>query len=585
MVVGIVSRSDLVKFFTEFPAVLKEAEAFAKQVTAKKTGILINKSLALLEENYQLVSRISDIGREERGEYSALLNKMIPAVIGAISAEQAMKEIIKTICSSTRWVLGEIWMPHNKLFLKLRFSWSTRNHELEKFVQYSQGFIFAPGEGIPGRIWLSKKPEWGENVSEMPISTFLRTKFAKEAGLKAAFGFPILDSNDNVFAVIVFFMQEAGPKDEGFVKFISTISNGFGLFIRYKLLEESTSLLRSAIGSSSQSILITSPDAEIIFINKAWELMTGYSFDEVVGKNPSELWGGHMTDDFYEKLWQTIKTEKKPFAGELQNIKKNGTRYWQESHITPILDEYGEIKFFMAIAREVTEKKEKEQFQSEFVSIVGHQLRNPLITISWLIELLSKSTNLTEEDKEKIKNIYQQNKGLSSFVEDLLMLSRVGKNDLSKEEINLETEIKSVIEEVKKHNPKVNISFDAIGQNFWVAVNRSMAVQIFSNLIYNAAEYSDKNRGEADIKLEQTGSEYLLSVHNNGPEIAEGDRPKIFSKLFRSDMAKEYKRNGTGLGLFIVKTICDNFGWEVRFDSAAGQGTTFYVKMPVVNKN
>lgn len=585
-VVGIVSRSDLVKFFIELPDTLKKARTFTEQVIAKKTGFLAEKSIALLEENYQLVNRFSEIGQGELGEHFELFNKMIPAITKARDMDQALEEIVKIICSSTNWILGEIWTHFgNKLFLRMKFAWSTRDHELEKFINYSRGFVFAPGEGMPGRIWLSKKPEWENDVSKVPASTFLRAKFAEECNIRAAFGFPVLDDRDNVVAVVVFFMQKAGRKDEKFVKFISAVSNGLNLFLRYKLLEEKTSLLRLAFSSTSQSIMITNPEAEIIFINKSWELMTGYFLDEVTGKKPNELWGGHMASDFYEKLWQVIKIEKKPFSGELDNIKKDGTKYWQESHITPILDKYGEIKFYMAIAREVTEKKQREQFHDEFISIIGHQLRNPLISISWLIEWLSKSANLTEEDQEKIKSIYQQNKNLSNFVEDLLMISRASKSDLSLEKIDLKSEIEAIVEEVQEHNPGVALRFDAKGRNFSMAINKSMVVQVFVNLVYNAAEYADKKDGKTEIKLERTDSGLLFSTYNNGPEIAEEDKPKIFSKLFRSDAAKEHKKSGTGLGLFIVKTICDSLGWGIWFESSPGKGTTFYVKIPAVNKN
>lgn len=582
-IVGIVSRSDLIKFFIEFPDTLKRAKTFTEQTIAKKTGLLAKKSVALFEEHYQLVNRFSEVGQEELGEHFTLFNKMIPAITKAKDMDQALEEIVKIICSSTNWILGEIWTHYgNKLFLRMKFAWSTRDHELEKFINYSRGFIFAPGEGMPGRIWLSKKSEWENDVSKVPVSTFLRAKFAEECNIKAAFGFPVWDDQDNVIAVILFFMQKASRKDEKFVKFISAVSNGLNLFLRYKLLEEKTSLLRLAFSSTSQSIMVTTPEAEIIFINKSWEFMTGYSSDEVIGKKPNELWGGHMASDFYEKLWQVIKIEKKPFSGELDNIKKNGTQYWQESHITPILDEYGEIKFYMAIAREVTEKKQREQFHDEFLSIIGHQLRNPLISISWLIEWLSKSVNLTEEDQEKIKSIYQQNKNLSNFVEDLLMISRVGKSDLSLEKTDLKSEIEAVVKEVQERNPSVVLRLDAKGRDFFMAVNKSMVVQVFANLIYNAAEYADKKDGEADIKLERTDSELLFSTHNNGPEIAEEDKPKIFLKLFRSDAAKEYKKSGTGLGLFIVKTICDSLGWGIWFESGSGKGTTFYVKIPII---
>ncbi|MDP3792737.1 MAG: CBS domain-containing protein [bacterium] len=581
-IVGIVSRSDLVKFFTEFPPTLDKSKTFAEQAISRKTGALVSKSVALLEESYQLVSKISEIGRGEVGEHFLLFNKLVPAITRAINIDQALKEVVKIICESTNWILGEIWRPHeNRLFLRLKFSWPEGNHNLDKFITFSKGFLFAPGEGLPGRVWLSKKPEWEDDLTKTSLSTFLKAKFAEESNIGASFGFPILDAQDNVIAVIIFFMQKASRKDEGFVRFISAVSNGLNLFLRYKLLEERIALLQSAVGSSNQGILITDPDARILFANKAWENLTGYSVDEILNKKPSELWGGHMPKEFYEKLWHTIKIEKKPFVGEVRNVKKDGTKFWQADYITPILDEYGEIKFFLSIEPDISDKKVKEQFKDEFVSIIGHQLRNPLISISWLIEWMAKSSSLTVDDKNKLQEIYTQNKNLHSFIEDLLMLSRAGKSDLSREQLDLKSEIDAITKEVQEHNPGTKVSFGTKGGNFSILANRSMAVQVFANLAYNTAEYADKKDGKADIKLERTDSEFLFSTHNNGPEISEEDKPKIFSKLFRSDVAKEHKKSGTGLGLFIVKTICDNLGWKIWFESGLGKGTTFYVNIPL----
>jgi len=581
-IVGIISRSDLVKFFTEFPPTLKRAKTFSEQLIAGKTEKLVSKSVALLEESYQLVSKISEIGHGEEGEHFLLLNKLIPAITKARNIDVALEEVIKIICESTSWVLGECWAPHgNKLFLRMKFAWSAKDHQLDKFIDYSRGFIFAPGEGLPGRVWMSKKPEWEDDVSKTSISTFLRAKFAEECNIRAAFGFPILDTGGNVIAVIVFFMQKASRKDDGFVRFISSVSNGLNLFLHYKLLEEKIAILQSAVGSSSQGILITDSDARILFANKAWENLTGFNIDEIINQKPSDLWGGHMSKEFNEKLWHTIGVDKKPFVGEVQNAKKDGAKFWQAIYITPILDEYGEIKFYLAIEPDISDKKLRDQFKDEFVSIIGHQLRNPLVSISWLIELLGKSSDLGEDDKSKLQEIYTQNKSLYGFVEDLLMLSRAGKNNLIKEQVDLGLEIRAIVEEVQRQNPNIKVSLNVGGKDLSISANRSMAIQVFANLVYNAAEYSDKKSGKTEIKIKKTDSEFLFSTHNNGPEIAEEDKPKIFSKLFRSDSAKEHKKNGTGLGLFIVKTICDNLGWKVWFESGTGRGTTFYVRIPL----
>ncbi|MBI2056482.1 MAG: CBS domain-containing protein [Candidatus Sungbacteria bacterium] len=346
-------------------------------------------------------------------------------------------------------------------------------------------------------------------------------------------------------------------------------------------LEEKTDILQSMFASANQAILITDPDAKILFANKAWEKLSGYSAQETIGRHPNELWGGHMPKEYYEKLWNTIKTDKKPFVGEVKNIRKDGTEYWQDDYITPILDEKGDIKFFMSIEPEITDKKQKEQFREEFISIIGHQLRNPLVSIRWLIESLTQSAAITSEDKNKIEEIYKQNKSLSSFVDDLLILSRVGKKDLKREIIDLNLEVEAIIKTVKGANPRVEFSFDVKGESFPLTTNKSMALQVFANLIYNAAEYSDRTAGRVVITLEKQDIHYLFSSQNNGPEIAEADKPKIFSKFFRSNMAQEIKKTGTGLGLFIIKTICDNFGWKIWFESQSGRGTTFYVKIPI----
>jgi len=345
-------------------------------------------------------------------------------------------------------------------------------------------------------------------------------------------------------------------------------------------LAEQLELLRMGFDLLDDHAVITDSNANIIYANRAAEKNTGFSYAEMIGKNPGDLWGAHMPKEFYEKMWQTIKIEKKPFVGEVQNKRKDGTMYWQEVHISPILNAGGEVEFFIAIEPNITERKERDKFREEFVSILGHQLRNPLTAIAWLVEALFKSSNLTDSDKKKLEDIYRQDKGLSDFVSDLLVLSVANKTDLKKEQIDLESEIKAIIREVSLKNPKVNFSFHSQGENFTLSSNRSMAIQVFANLIYNAAEYSDPKAGQVDILLEKQDSAYLFSCHNNGLEILEEDRPKIFSMLFRSDKAVETKKSGTGLGLFIAKTICDNCGWKVWFESTANQGVTFFVRIP-----
>lgn len=334
--------------------------------------------------------------------------------------------------------------------------------------------------------------------------------------------------------------------------------------------------------SVADHVVITDADANIIFMNEAAERMTGFPREECIGKNPGDLWGGNMPKEFYEKMWITIKKDKKPFVGEVQNRRKDGTRYWQEFHISPILEKDGEAQFFIGIEPTITERKEQEKFREEFVSILAHQLKNPLASFKWTLNWLSARGNLGEEQRQMIDTLYQHNESLIGLVNDLLVFARVGNiTDLRKEEIDLTAEIEHSIQDIKNKHPRVSFVF-AGGNPCRLVSYKSLAVQVFTNIIANAAEYSNKESGMVEIHLAEEGGQYIFSCRDNGIGIPEDDQEKIFSKFFRASNAMGAKEHGTGLGLFIVKMITDTFGWNVSFKSKIGEGTIFQIAIPKV---
>lgn len=338
--------------------------------------------------------------------------------------------------------------------------------------------------------------------------------------------------------------------------------------------------LISGFESVADHVVITDADANIIYMNAAAERITGFSREECIGKNPGDLWGGNMPKEFYEKMWTTIKKDKKPFVGEVQNKKKDGTFYWQEFHISPVLEKDGEVQFFIGIEPAITERKEQEKFREEFVSILAHQLKNPLASFKWTLNWLSTRGNLDEEQREMIDTLYRHNESLIGLVNDLLVFAKIGSIvDLHKEEIDLTVEIENIIQDAKNKHSRLSFSFEKNNPCTLVAY-KSLAVQFFTNIIFNAAEYADKESGVVEIHLDQKDNQYVFSCRDNGIGIPEREQEKIFSKFFRASNAKSMKEHGTGLGLFIVKMIADTFGWRVSFQSNIGKGTMFLVIIP-----
>jgi len=128
-----------------------------------------------------------------------------------------------------------------------------------------------------------------------------------------------------------------------------------------KELESKKNLLKTALNFCSDSIVITDKDANIEWANPAFEKLTGYKLEEIEGKKPKEfIKSGLQTEEFYEELWSTI-LNKKPWKGELINKRKDNSLYHEELSITPILDIKNEIKHFIAVKQNITDKKTKEK--------------------------------------------------------------------------------------------------------------------------------------------------------------------------------------------------------------------------------
>lgn len=343
--------------------------------------------------------------------------------------------------------------------------------------------------------------------------------------------------------------------------------------------------LKKAFDLLKDHTIITDSDGRILYANEAAERHTGYSAEEMIGRTPGELWGGHDEKDFYAGMWRTIKVEKKPFVGEMHNKRKDGSWYWQELHISPILDRAGDVKFFIGIEPNITDRKEKETFREEFISVLGHQLRTPAAVIRWTLESLLNTGRLEQEEYRSLKSTYGESLFMIDLIDDLLVLSRLGATDTvtGANTFDLADEIQETIDRVKGRNPRVILTFRKTGGRFDLKANRALARTVFTDILSNAAEYSERDAGRVDVRLERLESSYLLSCENDGLSISAGDQGRIFSKFFRAANALERKEHGSGLGMYIVKMICDSSGWNISFKSPAkpdGTGTIFFLKMP-----
>ena len=148
------------------------------------------------------------------------------------------------------------------------------------------------------------------------------------------------------------------------------------------------------VENTSQHVVITDASGVVIYANQAAEKLTGYSHEEIIGSKPS-LWGKQMPKEFYADMWRTIKDEKKTFAGELQNKKKNGETYTAFAVISPVVNAKGELKFFVGLETDVTKNKEYERM------------------------LISEKKRVDEKVKEKTKELQEEQARLLASINSL----------------------------------------------------------------------------------------------------------------------------------------------------------------------
>ncbi|MBU0976025.1 MAG: PAS domain S-box protein [Patescibacteria group bacterium] len=189
-----------------------------------------------------------------------------------------------------------------------------------------------------------------------------------------------------------------------------------------------------AVENASDFIVITDANGIIVYVNRAVKKITGFNRKEVIGQKAGskQSWGGFMRKEVYEGMWKTIKIKKKVFEGEVQNMRKGGGKHTVFASISPVLDDSGQVVFFVGIERDVTKAKEVDRMKTEFVSIASHQLRTPLSALRWTLEMLigGDAGKLEAGQDILVQRAYSSTKRMIGLVNGLLNVSRIESGQL-----------------------------------------------------------------------------------------------------------------------------------------------------------
>jgi len=290
-----------------------------------------------------------------------LLQAMTVAVGEAHDLYSALEVVLRKVCESTGWLVGQAWMPGETGRLECVPAWYGNTAGFERFRKTSLEMKCMHGTGLPGRVWASKKPVWVNDVT--CDGNFPRASAAMEAGLRAGLGIPVL-AGDEMIAVLEFFVRAPRDEDEHLTGIVSSIAAQLGSMIEHKRAQEalrrSENQLRAIVDAEPECVKIVAADGTLLQMNAAGLAMIEASRPEqVIGKPIFGLLLPEYREPFRDFIDNVLRGNKGKMEFEMIGFK--GTHRWMESHSVAMPSDRGGPPVMLSITRDITELKNSER--------------------------------------------------------------------------------------------------------------------------------------------------------------------------------------------------------------------------------
>lgn len=348
-------------------------------------------------------------------------------------------------------------------------------------------------------------------------------------------------------------------------------------------------LLQRAVIASGSGITIADasrPDMPLIYVNPAFERITGYTAAECIGHNCRFLHRGEPDQPGLEDVRRAVRDECEGVA-VLRNYRKDGMPFWNELYIAPIHDGEGCLTHFIGIQNDVTARVELEEAREFFLQVASHDLKSPLhailLTARAFDTIAPVGTTISENLHGMLANIASRAREMQGIIDDYLDLQTLdsGRMKIERTPVDLNQLMDRVLTGNSEYAARKRIIFhqECSSELLPVMGDERKITQVAQNLVNNAIKFSQPD-SRVTVRIGEEGQSMRVEVSDEGPGLSPEDLRKIFGKFTRLSNSPTGGEKSSGLGLHISKRLMETQGGDIGVFNNPERGATFWFSLP-----
>jgi PAS domain S-box-containing protein len=358
-------------------------------------------------------------------------------------------------------------------------------------------------------------------------------------------------------------------------------------------LDKERESLKAVLNNLHEGILVLDADGQVRIANGAalriYRHVVGAELERLDQLTPFDFYGA--TDDSRPRSndWPHVRALRGETVREYELTvqPKELPPVVLSINAQPLFTSDGKHHGAVVVVRDITDSKKVERLKAEFVATVSHELRTPITSIRGSLGLIAAGASgpLAEKTQSLVEIALRNSDRLAHLINDLLDIEKIesGKMHFELERHALAPLIEQAIEANLGYAESFNVrlAFTGASSDAVVSVDPYRLMQVLANLLSNAVKFSPAN-STVDIAAHRSNGGVRISVRDRGPGIPPEFHGRVFHKFSQADSSDARSKSGTGLGLAICKTIVEQMGGHIAFESERGVGTTFYFELPTV---